>query len=311
MSTSASESIFVGRRNELEQFEQYLFRSYSGINNGSSHRKINARVFLPYGIGGIGKTELTKQCLEIATKAGWQTIYLDWDRLPDCPNNFLDILDALADKLRSLDGGEKAIQTYLDIRKQALKVSERVERYRAENPEIWQNIVESSHKVATQLPTLETKALAFAATAALDYGPRLLALLADKMVTQKKLNLDEALLFKKPDTQLAYHIIQAFHTLAQKTGLVVALDTCEALSLLLEEMLRDILICPSVENATGLIFILAGRYSQYHSREIEGRYITGYADRLTDPPPNCLGSYSIFNAGNKRVFTQMGFTSIK
>ncbi|GAP12676.1 protein containg AAA ATPase domain [Longilinea arvoryzae] len=283
--TISEDNTFVGRRTELEQFKQYLYHPFSSNPDYVSPRLIKARVFLLHGIGGIGKTELSRQLLEISDEAGWQKIYIDWDRINDRPNEFVDILNTLADKLLTIEGGQKAIQSYLEVHRQLLSIGERIERYRADNPEIWQRIIESSQTIAMQLPTLEIKALGIAATAALDYGPRLLARLIDMMVAKKKLNIAEAQLYKKPDTQLAHALIQALHIIAHQTGIVVALDTSETLSITLEESLRDILICPAVENATGLFFIVSGRHNQYHAREVEGRYISGYADRLVDPPP--------------------------
>lgn len=124
----------------------------------------------------------------------------------------------------------------------------------------------------------------------LDVGPKALAKLADAMVAQRAIKADEADLLTRPHIALARHLVQCIVGVAKAQGLAIGLDTCEVLSLELEEYLRDLIICPAVEQTNGLLVIASGRYSQYHAREVEGhdgqrRRVKGYADRLTDPPP--------------------------
>ena len=75
--------IFVGRKIELEQFKQALGRPgfIDRVVLGNPGRSVKSRVFLPHGIGGIGKSELTRQCLELAKQAGWRTLFLDWNHV--------------------------------------------------------------------------------------------------------------------------------------------------------------------------------------------------------------------------------------
>lgn len=60
--------IFIGRQVELQQFEAALGRR--GLLGWLFGPGVKPRVFLPHGIGGIGKTWLAQECLKRARKAG-------------------------------------------------------------------------------------------------------------------------------------------------------------------------------------------------------------------------------------------------
>jgi hypothetical protein len=283
--------IFVGRKNELEQFKLALGQP-SLMNRlllANPGRNIKSRVFLPHGIGGIGKSELTRQCLDLAKKSGWQTLLLDWDRVGYRPIEPLDVMDALADALKIV-AGEGSIRSYLDDRKLATGVQEKAQRYRAEHPEEWQKLLTGVRAIQEKDPEPYTKATLAVLGGVLDIGPKALARLADSMIATRLIKAKEADLLTKPDIVLARHLVQCIVGVAKSQGLVIAFDTCEMLSLSLEEFLRDLIICPAVEQTNGLIVIVSGRYSQRLAREVEDRdgqhrRVKGYADRLTDPPP--------------------------
>jgi len=288
-------SLFIGRKTELEYFQMVLAQaSFSQQLVGEMARNFKSRVFLPYGIGGIGKTELAKQCLHLAQEAGWQAIAIDWDRTDCRPVEPLDLMNTIANSLRDL-AGEKPITPYLDDRKRAAPVRDRVHRYRAEHPEDWQKLVGFAQAATAVMPDLQTKAIAAAAATTLHIGPQVLAkaydLLVDQMLERKALkDTNEALLFKNANTLLARHLVKALVDIAAANRLVFLLDTGEVLPLELEEFLRDLIVCPAVEQGSGLIFIISGRYDQYREREVESqdgsrKRVKGYADRLTDPPP--------------------------
>jgi hypothetical protein len=290
-----STSLFVGRKTELEYFQMVLAQSsFSSRVEGEMSRNFKSRLFLPYGIGGIGKTELAKQCLHLAQEAGWKTIAIDWDRTDYRPVEPQDLMNAIANSLKDF-AGEKSIATYLNDFKRATPVRDKVHRYRAEHPEEWQKLVTFAQSATATMPDLQTKAIAAAATATLSVGPKVLAkaydLLVDQMVERQALkDANDALLFKNADSLLARHLVQSIKEIAATSPLVFLLDTGEVLSLELEEFLRDLIVCPSIEQGTGLVFIVSGRYDQYREREVEDRggsrrRIKGYADRLTDPPP--------------------------
>jgi Flp pilus assembly protein TadD len=283
--------VFVGRKNELEQFRQALGRpglvDRLLLRNPGRHAK--SRVFLPHGISGIGKSELTRQCLAIADKAGWQTLLLDWDRIGYRPVEPLDVTDALADALQKV-GGEGCIGPYLDDRKKMAGIQDKAQRYREGHPEEWQKLLAAVGTVQEKDPEPYSKAALAVLGVTLDVGPKVLARLADAMVARRIIKAEEADLLTRPAVALAWHLAQCIAGLARAGGLVMALDTCEVLSLALEEYLRDQIISPAVEQTNGLIVIVSGRYDQLHAREVETpdgqhRRVKGYADRLADPPP--------------------------
>ncbi len=286
--------IFVGRKTELEKFQQSLGQT------GAVQRLlfkpghgVKPRVFLPYGIGGIGKSELSKRCLALARKAGWKTITIDWEKVEYRPVEPLQVMDAIAEKLQG-EYTKSIVAPYISDRNRAGPTRDKVHRYRAEHPEEWQKLVEGVRSGGAMLPSTKAKVAAAAISTTLDVGPKVIAkaydLLVDKMVERKVLKPDEASLYKNTDTQLAHHVVKAILKAADDHAVVILLDTCEILSLSLEEFLRDSVVCPAVEQGGPLIFIVSGRFSQYREREVEDadgnrRRVKGYADRLTDPQP--------------------------
>ena len=291
----ATKHIFVGRKTELEQFRQALGHTEKWkrllVNPGQN---VRPRVFLPYGIGGIGKSELSRRCLKIAAEEeGWKTLCVDWDKVEYRPVERVQVMDAIAQALKSV-AGEGVIKPYLDDRDKVAALRDKVDRYRAEHPEVWQKLVEVARKLATVVPGTPAKVGIKVVAEILDKGPRVVTsaydMLLDKMLESKALkDRREKLLCSDPDIQLAHHLVKAIVDTARADALVILLDTCEVLSLRLEEFLRDSIVCPAVEQGMGLIFIVSGRFSQYRAREVEDddgnrRLVKGYADRLTDPP---------------------------
>jgi tetratricopeptide (TPR) repeat protein len=283
--------VFVGRKNELEQFRQALGQPglVDRLLLRNPGRHVKSRVFLPHGIGGIGKSELTRQCLEIAKQAGWQTLLLDWDRIGYRPVEPLDVMDTLAAALQQV-GGEGCIRPYLDDRKKMAGIQDKAQRYRESHPEEWQKLLAGVRAVQEKDPEPYSKVTLAILGGALDVGPKVLARLADAMVARRVIKAEEADLLTKPAVALARHLVQCIAGLANAGGLVMALDTCEVLSLALEEYVRDLIVSPAVEQTNGLLAIVSGRYNQLHAREVESpdgqrRRVKGYADRLTGPPP--------------------------
>jgi tetratricopeptide (TPR) repeat protein len=294
--------IFVGRETELEQFHQALGKR--GLLRQLLHlpgRDVHSRVFLPHGIGGIGKTWLSQRCLGEADKEGWATIKVDWDRADYRPSEPDQLMDIVAERIRSRLG-EKAIKPYWKTRTQARQVRDRVTRYRQENQEKWQNIVNSISGMTEAAAGLARgKKVGAAAGGAMEKagsfvgeGAALLAQAEDAfidwLIEREKLNPEDKSLYRNPETELADRLVDAFVTAARRRPLVVLFDTCEELSLRLEEWLRDAIVCPTVQRDVALMFIVVGRFNQYVGREVEyadgnRRYIKGYADRLSDPPP--------------------------
>lgn len=131
--------IFIGRVNELEQFQLALGQPgiISRLVFDSPGHKVKSRVFLPSGIEGMGKSELTRRCLQLAENAGWPTLLLEWDRLGYRPAEPLDVANAIADALQTLPG-ERTIRSYFDERKTIASAQQKARSYHAEHPERWQ-----------------------------------------------------------------------------------------------------------------------------------------------------------------------------
>ncbi len=291
--------IFIGRQIELQQFEAALGRR--GLLGWLLGPDVKPRVFLPHGIGGIGKTWLAQECLKRARNTGWATVEVDWDKAEQRPSERLDLMNVIAEQLKE-GFGEKVVREYLGEHGRARQVRDRVLRYQQENREVWQGIVDSAREVTEEVVSAaKSKAVGKAAGllvkaggAVVDAGAIALAraedAFVDWLVESKKLDQDDALLYKDPDPRLASRLVDALVSVARRQPLVVLLDSCEALSLRLEEWLRDAIVCPAVKRGVPLLFIVAGRFNQYQERQVEDsdgirRSIKGYADRLTDPPP--------------------------
>ncbi len=128
----STKHIFVGRKTELDQFHQALGQP-SKIRRFffTPGHGVKPRLFLPFGVGGIGKTELAKKCLKMASDAGWKTIHVDWERVEYRPVEPVQLMNAIAEGLREV-AGKSAIQAFLDDRDKVTPTRERVERYKLE-----------------------------------------------------------------------------------------------------------------------------------------------------------------------------------
>jgi tetratricopeptide (TPR) repeat protein len=292
---------FIGRQRELDQFRDSLnrltrlgrLRAWVGGRSGDP-----PRVFLPHGIGGIGKTKLTQQCLGLAHDQGWKTIELKWDMVNLRPNEPLDLMNAIAEDLRDQYGDRMMVDDYLEARRQARAASQKVDRVKAENQQKWQEFVaEAEEATRDWVGGSKGKAaglLVRAGGAVVGAGAASLAQAEEAFckwaIGQGQLDHDDMLLYQRGDQRLADRLVKALVKAARKQALVVGFDTCEALPVELEEWLRDAIVCPAVREPAPLLFIVAGRIDQFSERRqetAEGRQITvkGYADHLTNPPP--------------------------
>jgi hypothetical protein len=154
-------SIFVGRVQEQRQFQVAL----QGLL--AHHRRwceladeigldfdpevapgddSYARVFLLYGIGGIGKTWLTRRFLELAAEwAADPSILVLYDDL----SLGVPVLEltCLMDRIYNLlteEGYEEELAAYRQAQADAPRVAERVARYQAENRERWDALVQTA-----------------------------------------------------------------------------------------------------------------------------------------------------------------------
>src|SRR5579864_1670727 len=125
--------VFVGRVNELEQFQQTLGqpRIISRLVFDNRGRNARSRLILVSGMAGIGKSELTRHCLQLAENAGWPTLLLEWDRLGYAPAEPIDVTNAIADTLQTLPD-ERATRAYFEARKTIAGAQEKARRNHAE-----------------------------------------------------------------------------------------------------------------------------------------------------------------------------------
>jgi len=93
------EERFVGRQNELAQFEQAIKPQNKLKAFLKLGLEVQPRVFLPYGIGGMGKTWLSRECFRRAKKAGWKTIEINWEKVDLVPVDETEMMDTILNSL--------------------------------------------------------------------------------------------------------------------------------------------------------------------------------------------------------------------
>ena len=267
MTNAPSPEKFIGRQRELDQFSDSLNR-FNRIGRLRERlpgqRRKPARVFLPHGIGGIGKTWLSQQCLKLARAKGWKTIELDWARVNLRPTAPLDLMNVIAEDLRD-QYKDKIVSDYLKARGRALQARRKVDRVRAENQQKWQELVGSTRDLAEEwVGGVKGKATGFllgAGGAVVGAGASSLAhaeeIFLDWAVERGELERDDVLLYREGDDRLADRLAKALIKAAHKKSLVVLFDSCEELSVELEEWLRDAIVCPAVREQAPLLFIVA------------------------------------------------------
>ncbi|MCD4737740.1 MAG: hypothetical protein K8R89_00575, partial [Anaerolineae bacterium] len=312
-------SIFIGRITEQRQFQAALqgllahhrrWREVAAEVGSAFDPEAApgddsyARVFLPYGIGGIGKTWLTRRCLalaeEYASDPAILTLYDDLSLGPpvQAPAH---LLERLYNLLVEAGYGEE-LAPYLRARAGAPKVAARVSRYKDGNRERWNDLVETASALTARgaqavstahgFPLGDTgAALIKTATAETTHaGAAVLAkahdLLVERMQQEGKLTSDEAQLFRDPEAAQAAQLARGLQQVARQRPLVIALDTLEVV-VSLERFLRDSLVLPTA-NAP-LLWLLSGRYNLADERvvEVSGQRCThkGYRDLLGRNPP--------------------------
>jgi len=298
--SATTADIFIGRKNELAQFDQAIRPNKLGAILRGPGTGVRPHVFLPYGIGGMGKTWLARECLKHAQKAGWMTAEIDWDTASTRPTDRLGLMDIVAQTLQE-KYGEKLAHEYRKTRGRVKQIQDRVLRYQQEHQEKWQSLVDwvrnATEGVVGLVDDKKGKAsgvLVQATGKAVGAGARYLAQAEDAfvnwLVETNKLKPDEALLYREPEQQLAHQLVDVLDRAADSKPLALLFDTCEWLSLSQEEWLRDAMVCPAVKTGKPLVFIVSGRYDQSRERRVgredgSTRSLKGYGDHLTDPPP--------------------------
>lgn len=267
---------FVGRKLELNQFASVikprpaLLRYLIGPNIN-----VKSQVFLPFGIGGIGKTELSRKCLECAEDAGWATLEIDWDRADTRPNDELQLLNIIAEHLKKVYGND-SIAEFLKREKQIQYVEERIQHLKIENQEKWLSFVDAIQDIGGGVSgnkDIDIGSVTKGVGKLINMGAAKVAQAEDRfsdwLVSTGKIKADEGSLYKRKDIFLASKLVNALTECASRKPLAILFDTCEMLSFDLEEWLRDIIVCPLCQAGKPLVFIVSGQNNQYLERRVE------------------------------------------
>ncbi len=249
-----------------------------------------ARIFLLHGIGGIGKSWLTRRCLalaaELETDAPILTLYDDVSLGAPVlePAHLMERLYAQLAQAGYAD----EFAAYQQAGDDLPRLSERVDYYQAENREQWAHCLKLAQKLVPQ--EIKTHAPTEADLLAKAYD-----LLLEHMQQAGKLTPTEAELFRRPAQVQAARLVLGLKRLARRRPLVIALDNLEIV-VPLEPFLRDELVLPTTQ--APILWILSGRYNLADERlvEVEGQTqdYKGYRDFLGENPP-VVWDMSIFS----------------
>jgi tetratricopeptide (TPR) repeat protein len=296
---------FIGRVQEQRQFmvalrglmaHQLRWRDHAYLQgfdfdpDEAPHDDSYARIFLLHGIGGIGKSWLTRRCLALAAEQDSDptalTLYDDLSLGAPVlePGHLLERLYA-----QLVQAGHAAdIAAYHQAQLDTPLILERVSRYQAESRERWDNCLKIAADLAAQepksfrpTPTLLNRPPSEEAILAQAYD-----LLLDQMQQEGKLTFSEAELFRHPAAFQAARLVDGLKRLAFRRPIIIALDNLE-IAVPLEPFIRDSLVLAT--NQAPLIWLLSGRYNLADERlvEVNGRQLDykGYRDLLGDNPP--------------------------
>jgi superkiller protein 3 len=260
-----------------------------------------ANIFLPHGIGGIGKSWLTRRCLSLAegipAEPPLLTLYEDVS-LGSPVLEPIHLLDRLHDQLAGA-GYRDLLAEYRQAKADLPPLVERVTRYQFENREQWNKLVKIAADLVSRRPA-ETPyhsyaeiSLAYshasgAETAGRD-APTLnqaYALLLEQMQQARLLTPAEAALFRHPPATLAALLVTTLNRITLRQPLVIGLDNLEII-VPLEPLIRDTLLLPTHQSP--IIWLLSGRYNLADERVVElaggSQAFKGYRDLLGMNPP--------------------------
>jgi superkiller protein 3 len=276
-----------------------------------------ASIFLPHGIGGIGKSWLTRRCLELAGEMPNDppplTLYDDIS-LGAPVLEATHLLDRLHDHLAQA-GYQAHLAAYRQAKAETPDIVERVTRYQFENREQWQKLLEMA---ATLRPQREPESgyrsfadssIAYIHASGVEAAGRDAAtliraydMLLEQMADEGKIEPPEIALFRNPPAAQAAYLAAALTRIAAERPLVIGLDNLEII-VPLEPLLRDCLVIPT--NYAPIIWILTGRYNLADERQVEiggeTRVHKGYRDLLGENPP-VVWDMSIFGDADLRDY---------
>jgi tetratricopeptide (TPR) repeat protein len=278
-----------------------------------------ANIFLLHGIGGIGKSWLTRRCLMLAdgipNEPAILTVYDDVS-IGAPVLEPAHLMDRLADGL-ARNGYEMYVSAYREARAITPQIIERVTRYQFEHRNEWDQLVDMAGELINQ-ETAESGHLPYTAislahthtsgveTSGRD-APTLIRaydLLLQQMQRDALLEPDEAKLFRNPPAAWAEKLVTGLHQIAVRQPLVIGLDNLEIV-VPLEALIRDCLVMPT--NQSPIVWTLSGRHNLADERVVqingENRVVKGYRDLLGENPP-VVWDMSIFGDADLREYLE-------
>lgn len=248
------------------------------------------RIFLPHGIGGIGKSWLTRRCLTLAQEADSAppilTLYDDVS-LGAPVLEPADLMGRLYEQL--IEAGHAAdVASYQQAKADLPQITDRVNRYRLENRERWEALLKSAATFILPGTTVSPSGKVEPGRQSQDAA--ILAntndLLLEEMQQADQLAPDQAYLFRNPAAVQAAHLVTGLKKIVRQRPIVIALDNLEIV-VPLEAFIRDYLVLPTIHMP--LFWILSGRYNLADERvvQIDGKKHVhkGYRDLLGENPP--------------------------
>lgn len=279
-----------------------------------------ASIFLLHGIGGIGKSWLTRHCLTLAREMPVEppilTLYDDISISPPVLEP-AHLLDRLHDNLVRA-GYEARVAPYRQAKADLPPIIERVSRYQFENRDQWDTMLQTAAGlVARSRPEVgyhaftDTSLAHTHASGAEVQGqdaPTLAKaydLLLEKMQAEGKITPAEITLFRNPPAAQAIHLIETLYQIAAERPIILSLDNLE-IAVPLEPFIRDCLVLPC--DRAPIIWMLTGRYNLADERMVEinqeERLYKGYRDILGHNPP-VVWDMSIFGDADLRDYLEI------
>jgi tetratricopeptide (TPR) repeat protein len=291
---------FAGRLNEKRHFEDSVKKTVSlGKSLSSDHSEDYdyCHIFLVVGLGGMGKTALSKQFIDIAQLNHMVPIYLDaGDELISDEDG---LMRALYDKfVKEVSDAKASLQVYRDAIEKRIKTRRKVEDERiAERNAEYQGLVNIAASgigsLTGPLAPLTTELIKHGApkaarTAAGFYDN--VTDFATNLLKRGKLDEDEHKLFTNRFA-IAEKFFDGLHEFASRTPVVIVIDTYEKLesTRYIDEWLRSTVYSLG---SPYVLWVIAGRENEQFlerhmsvgSRQIE-------AIRLRELPLIDIASY--------------------
>lgn len=277
--------IFIGRKRELEAFEQSLEliqgpkRSFLQKLFGSASKRKDSdapfpRVFLFYGEGGFGKTELVHQCVEKAEAWNFRVIHLDWDdyyfRKSSLPNTSRKMITALFTVLTDSQFGiARHFDEYLEVESRLEKIAEKVER-------VWQEDMSAvTGAIAKVIPAPElVQSVVSGGLNALQKEVR--QALLNHIRDNRRMKREEIDLYENNEKALTDALVKGLEAAARDKPVFLAIDTYEQVDEPdIEDWMRRYFLRNLLEKTTRVLVAVSGRNDHYqeYRNSLNERYI--------------------------------------